>query len=163
MATTHHEALSFRSMRPTERAAVQRLGAQVFAPFGDYDAALHTWLRSPGVISSVAAHPEEGLVGFTLLGLIATPEGDTQAYLLGIGVDADWRRRGLGGRLLDDALAHARRNQERWGVSDVWLEVANDNRSARELFVNAGFVPLEGASRSYAGGQSSQTMRAPLA
>jgi len=137
------QPLSLRPMRPTERAAIQRLGTRLFEPFGDYQSALHTWLRSPGVVTSVVSHPEEGLVGFTLLGLLKKNSGESQAYLLGIGVDPEWRGQGLGRLLLDSTLGEARKRSARWGINDLRLEVASSNRSARKLFERAGFAAIE--------------------
>jgi ribosomal protein S18 acetylase RimI-like enzyme len=151
-------------MRSTERAAIQRLGTALFAPFGDYGDALHRWLRSPSVITSVVDHPDEGLVGFTLLGLLHEAGGEGQAYLLGIGVAPQWRRRGLGRLLLDASLGEARKRSARWGVHDLRLEVASANRSARQLFEDAGFATIEAApdSRSYPTGDQALTMTLPL-
>lgn len=160
------ESLSIRPMRPTERAAIQSLGARLFEPFGDYTEALHRWLRSPGVVSSVASHPEQGLVGFALLGLLDDGDGGTQAYLLGIGVEPQWRRLGLGRQLLGTSLEEARRLWQRWGVEDVQLEVAQGNSSALGLFRDAGFLSMQrggtGADRCYPNGDPAVTMSLAL-
>jgi len=151
-------------MRPTERAAIQQLGTLLFAPFGDYQEALHRWLRSPGVLTSVVNHSKEGLVGFGLVGLIQSEGGTSQAYLLGIGVVTHRQRQGLGRRLLDSLLVEARKRRHRWGVQDLRLEVASGNTSARLLFERAGFhpVPASQPSRVYATGETAMTLSIPL-
>ncbi|MEE2829786.1 MAG: N-acetyltransferase [Myxococcota bacterium] len=153
---------TLRAMHPTDRNKIQQLGARLFSPFGDYSEALHGWLRSPGVTTTVASNPTHGLVGFALLALLRDVAGRRGAYLLGIGVEETWQRRGLGAQLLTDSLDRARRNRARWGIDDVLLEVARDNNRARELFESAGFECVEDSERSYPGGQDVIRMRMPL-
>jgi RimJ/RimL family protein N-acetyltransferase len=57
--------------------------------------------------------------------------------LLGMGVQRDHRRQGLGGRLLDTALAWARAQD---GIDWVDLEVIAHNHAARRLYERSGFV-----------------------
>ena len=52
---------------------------------------------------------------------------------------ADWRRRGLGRRLLDKALCEARRRN----VRRVILETAATLKTAIALYQRAGFRPLQ--------------------
>jgi RimJ/RimL family protein N-acetyltransferase len=54
---------------------------------------------------------------------------------LGMGVHPEYRRRGLGTRLLQAALAHARAI----GLERVELEVFASNRAARRLYETIGF------------------------
>jgi ribosomal-protein-alanine N-acetyltransferase len=73
--------------------------------------------------------------GFAL-GRIAGPEVE----LLTLAVDPDHRRRGIAARLMQDFIIRAKGK----GVSDVFLEVAEDNAAAIALyrhfdFVEAGF------------------------
>ena len=56
--------------------------------------------------------------------------------LLGMGVQRDWRGRGLGASLLASALAWAREQ----GLAWVDLEVLSNNLPARGLYQRAGFV-----------------------
>ena len=73
--------------------------------------------------------------GFAL-GRIAGPEVE----LLTLAVDPDHRRRGIAARLMQDFISRGKGK----GVSDVFLEVAEDNAAAIALyrrfdFVEAGF------------------------
>jgi ribosomal protein S18 acetylase RimI-like enzyme len=159
------QSLSLRPMRPTERAEVQRLGIRLFAQFGDYERSLYGWLRSPSVVTWVASHSQDGLVGFTLLGRLSDSDRSSSAYLLGIAVEPVWRRRGLGRLLLDSTLNEARKRTQRWEVRDLRLEVASGNNAARQLFESAGFAALGsgGSSESnYSSGDRALTMSKAL-
>lgn len=135
---------------------MQRLGEDLFAPFGDYAEALHGWLRHPGVRTTVAM--DDGApVGFAMVSAV-----DGEGYLLGIGVAVGHRRAGLGGRLLEAALEAARGRRERWGISRVDLDVAADNAAAIGLFERAGFERVTVRSDRYVGGQPVVTMRRAL-
>jgi RimJ/RimL family protein N-acetyltransferase len=57
--------------------------------------------------------------------------------LLGMGVQRDYRRRGLGMRLLAAALAWARAQD---GLAWIDLEVLTANAPARQLYLRAGFA-----------------------
>jgi ribosomal protein S18 acetylase RimI-like enzyme len=70
--------------------------------------------------------------------LRARPErASSHRCLLGMGVHRDWRRHGLGARLMDVALDWAR-IQERLDWVD--LEVLSQNAPARRLYERSGFV-----------------------
>jgi GNAT superfamily N-acetyltransferase len=56
--------------------------------------------------------------------------------VMGLYVDAGWRRRGLGRRLLDDVCSRGNANN----ASHVWLETANVNVSAVRAYMRMGFV-----------------------
>lgn len=60
-----------------------------------------------------------------------------KATISGMYVDAVQRRKGIGGRLLDLALDHARQKMKS-AVVHLSLEAEND--AARELYVSRGFV-----------------------
>lgn len=59
--------------------------------------------------------------------------------LLGMGVHRDYRRQGLGARLLDTALAWAR---EQGSIDWIDLEVMSGNLAARWLYERSGFTFL---------------------
>jgi len=69
-------------------------------------------------------------------------EGFTHRGTLGMGVHPDFRRQGIGARLLRAALAHA----EKMGLERVELEVFASNQPARRLYESFGFV-VEGTLR----------------
>ena len=132
----------------------------MFSEFGNYEDSLYGWLRSRSVVTSVASHSHDGVVGFTLLGRIVESDRCRSAYLLGIAVEPTWRRRGLGRLLLDNTVDEARRRTRRWAIEDLRLEVAAGNPAARQLFENAGFAALdsEPAESMYSTGDRALTM-----
>jgi ribosomal-protein-alanine N-acetyltransferase len=90
-------------------------------------------LALPGAFALVAAAPPPaGPVGFILC-VPSPPDIDIAA----LGVLPDRRRTGLGGRLLDAAVALARAG----GAASLMLEVADDNAAALALYRGRGFAP----------------------
>ena len=70
--------------------------------------------------------------------LRARPErASRHRCLLGMGVHRDWRRQGLGERLLAHALGWARSQS---GLDWVDLEVLSNNLAARRLYERCGFM-----------------------
>lgn len=67
-----------------------------------------------------------------------------EAEIVTLAVRPEARRRGLGGRLLDRAVARARDQ----GVTRMILEVAHDNGAALALYAGRGFVQ-SGLRRDY--------------
>ncbi|UCF21380.1 MAG: ribosomal protein S18-alanine N-acetyltransferase [Gemmatimonadota bacterium] len=67
-----------------------------------------------------------------------------EAELGNLAVDAEWRRLGLGRRLLDWALARARER----GTERIFLEVRESNLAAQELYRRCGFLRV-GLRRRY--------------
>ena len=80
----------------------------------------------------------ERLVGYA--GLAAADE----AQVMTVGVDAAYRRRGIGARLVDALLAAAREH----GARTVLLEVRASDEGAQRLYRRAGFQPV-GRRRHY--------------
>lgn len=150
------EPVELRALRPLDRAAVERLGVGLFAPFGDYAGALHDWLRHPRVRTVVAVDAGSP-VGFAMVS-----ELRGQGYLLGIGVAEGFRRVGLGARLLEAALEQALGLRKRWGITWIDLDVADDNVAAVALFEQAGFFRVRTGPEVYKGGQAVVTMRRRL-
>lgn len=68
---------------------------------------------------------------------ITRMERDVYAHrgVVGMGVAAEWRRRGIGRSLLVWAMAHAREQ----GISRIELEVRADNTSAVSFYSSLGF------------------------
>ena len=148
--------MELRALRPLERAEVQRLGVALFAPFGDYAEAMYGWLRHPGVRTVVAVEAGRP-VGFALVTAVKR-----EGYLLGIGVDEAHRRSGLGRLLLDEAIRVAVDRRQRWGISRIDLDVADDNAVAIALFESRGFERHQVRAERYVGGQAIVTMRLRL-
>jgi len=60
-----------------------------------------------------------------------------EAHVTNIAVHPDWRRRGLGERLLRELISRARAR----GATRVTLEVRKSNMVAQRLYTRLGFVP----------------------
>jgi ribosomal-protein-alanine N-acetyltransferase len=87
---------------------------------------------------------QPGVSGFidTGGGLLLLRVAADEAEILTIGVTA--RRRGIGRRLLAQAIASARAA----GATAMFLEVAADNKAANALYAGAGFIQV-GERRGY--------------
>jgi ribosomal protein S18 acetylase RimI-like enzyme len=82
----------------------------------------------------VMAVVEDNVVGFCdILPNAAT--GFTHVGRLGMGVRSEWRRQGIGRRMLDACLSLARNA----GIEKVELEVFSDNVAALRLYDSFGF------------------------
>ena len=76
-------------------------------------------------------------LGGKTVGLIMLKElGEGIGYVYYMTVLPEFRRKGVGGRLLDDALAHFTSR----GVSYVFATVEEDNAASLSLFHSRGFV-----------------------
>lgn len=109
------------------------------------------WTRSqcsgilplPGVRLIVARAPDGNAVGFSLIRIVVD-----DAELLLLAVAPNFRRKGIGRKLLDDFLHHAREI----GASKVHLEV-RDGNPAIAMYRAAGFAAV-GRRRKYYRGRS---------
>lgn len=93
-----------------------------------------------GSLIPSGAHP--GPAGFVLWRAVAG-----EAEILTIAVLPPWRRRGLGGLLLEAALSSARVS----GAETMFLEVAADNSGAQALYSSRGFTRAGLRKGYYAG------------
>jgi aminoglycoside 6'-N-acetyltransferase I len=111
----------------------------------DEEADAAAWLARPDAIVLVAARPgDTGLAGFAELGTRPYADGcDTSpvAYLEGWYVDADVRRRGVGGALVRAGEAWARERGCRELASDALLE----NIVSQTAHEALGFAEVERA------------------
>jgi ribosomal protein S18 acetylase RimI-like enzyme len=82
----------------------------------------------------VMAVVEDNVVGFCDI-LPNTATGFTHVGRLGMGVRSEWRRQGIGRRMLDACLSLARNA----GIEKVELEVFSDNVAAVRLYDSLGF------------------------
>lgn len=83
--------------------------------------------------ASVAALADHEIVGTGMLGL-----RQGEAWIGGMGVVPEWRRRGIGLRMMEHLLAQAQAR----GVCEVRLEVIEANEAARHLYERLGFVSI---------------------
>lgn len=97
-------------------------------------------MAAPVTLGDAALDPRSGvLAGFAL-----SRGAAGEAEIITIAVAADWRRRGLGTRLLDRHLRHLALA----GCAAVFLEVGAGNEAARRLYAAAGFVEV-GRRKAY--------------
>jgi len=87
----------------------------------------------------VAVDAADRPLGYCVL-LKAADEGE----IANIATAAEARRKGVGARLLDDALIAA----QKMGIHSVFLEVRGSNSAARGLYQSRGFIPV-GRRRGY--------------
>jgi RimJ/RimL family protein N-acetyltransferase len=89
---------------------------------------------SGGVAHYVAVH-DGAVVGWCDI-IPRDPEFLRHVGRLGMGLLCEYRRMGLGGRLIDAALSHARQT----GLEKIELEVFASNTAAIALYEKKGFV-----------------------
>lgn len=114
------------------------LGALFEQSFGEPhgEAAVATLMHAPGSRALVAQRRIAGetqAIGYVILRSVAD-----EAEILSIGVVPASRRAGVGRALLDAALADAASA----GAAAVFLEVGEDNPSARAMYRAVGFMPV---------------------
>ncbi len=83
--------------------------------------------------ASVAALAGHEIIGTGLLGL-----RQDSAWIGGMGVVPEWRRRGIGQRMMEHLLEQAQAR----GAHQVLLEVIEANEVAAHLYQRLGFVPI---------------------
>jgi len=65
--------------------------------------------------------------------------GDGAGYVYYVAVARRWRRRGIGGRLLDDAVSHLTDS----GAQDIFASVGEENGESKTLFGSRGFQRVD--------------------
>jgi ribosomal-protein-alanine N-acetyltransferase len=126
-----------RPMLPSEKAAVANL-------FASAPEAAHWSTQDLAQLESAGSRVWVDVEGSDLAGAVASREVAGEAEILNLAVGAAWRRRGIGGHLMDTALEVARAS----GVGRVFLEVRESNAAARAFYERLGFAQ-EGCRRSY--------------
>jgi ribosomal-protein-alanine N-acetyltransferase len=101
---------------------------------------------------NIVAH--RATIGRTLVGFILSRMAAGEAEILSIAIAASRRGKGLGRQLLD---LHLRRLAG-LGVRAVFLEVAEDNVSARRLYRRAGFRDVGCREGYYPAGKGSAAL-----
>jgi len=120
-------------LRSADIEVVARLHARCF-----YDAWGPTMIRQvlemPGAYGLVARRGGFGsIIGFALSRVAAD-----ECELLSLGVAPEHRARGVGARLLTASMARATAERARW----FFLEVAEDNSAALQLYAAHGLNPV---------------------
>lgn len=88
---------------------------------------------------------DPGVVGFCNYWIVTDPHGGGEVHVLAIATHPDHRRAGVGGALLDHALAQGRAA----GCSIATLEVRRGNAPAIALYERAGFRTVHVRARYY--------------
>jgi L-amino acid N-acyltransferase YncA len=98
-------------------------------------------------------HARRTLHGIDVVRAARTAEGDdaglimlkrleeTAGYVYYVAVPPRFRRRGIGGRLLDDAISYFTQKS----VADVYASVEEDNIESKTLFGSRGFERVKGS------------------
>lgn len=137
-------SIDIRALKPGDAAMVAALHARAGAgrPWSatEYGAIL---ARTDVQGALAVATPDGAPCGFALWSVAA---GEAELYE--IAVDLGWRRQGVGRRLMA-ALEESLRHQ---GVSALYLEVAEDNESARRFYRSLGFEPAGRRAGYYTSG-----------
>lgn len=130
------------TIRPMHREDVPAIVAIEQQSFSDPWSALtfRSALTRPHTRASAAVRPDGRPCGYCVM-LHVLDEGE----IANIAVDPAARGCGIGGRLLDDALAAAGQLE----LSRVFLEVRESNTAARALYASRGFLPVGRRSGYY--------------
>lgn len=163
------EPLAFRLAVEGDRAFVAELSREVFDVFGDYENSLPQYLDHPAVLT-VVAEVRNQPQGFIMLTLLEDPQhrgknahpGPARliSEVLAIAVEPPSQRKGLGRRLIKQALAILQRHPH--PVDSLQLNVAHTNRQALAFFQRQGFSVLRQDDGLYPRGQRSIRMIRPL-
>jgi ribosomal-protein-alanine N-acetyltransferase len=78
-------------------------------------------------------------------GLVAFRVIADEAEILNLAVDSSQRRRGIGSRLIDDAIAASKAA----GAKRIFLEVRDSNEAARNFYARVGFAEAGRRRRYY--------------
>jgi [ribosomal protein S18]-alanine N-acetyltransferase len=89
---------------------------------------------------SMRVAEEEGIV----CGLVVFRTMADEAEILNLAVDSTRRRRGIGSRLMKDALAACKAA----GANKIFLEVRDSNQAAQKFYLRMGFTEV-GRRREY--------------
>jgi len=128
------------TLRPAQDSDIDfivGLCRRVFLEFGSYDRYVADWLREK-IVSTYVAEVDSVPAGFFILAL--HPEGPSSkavAELLSIAVVPELRSLGIGGALLERAIALARESPLE--VDEIRLSVAEGNARAQRMFARRGF------------------------
>lgn len=132
--------LCIRRATPADLDGICRIEAEAFiTPWSRQ--ALATELERDRALFTVAGLTDSGVIdGFMCTWLVAD-----EAHILKIAVDCNLRRRGIGTRLLTDAMACLKER----GAKMAYLEVRPSNAAARRFYERAGFDRIGRRPRYY--------------
>ena len=126
-----------RRTLPSDMGAVARLFAEASVA-ASWSVPEWAQLQGLGIRMWVAIEQQD------IAGAVASREAADEAEILNLAVARDWRRRGIGRRLMEAALEGA----VAAGVRRVFLEVRESNAGARAFYRRLGFAEA-GRRRGY--------------
>ena len=147
---------------PERAEEISELHARHFNPAWDA-ATVRGLLDHPGSTCLVAlvidpnrpTLPNSETIHKIFAGYVMAQLAADEAEILSIGVDPDWQRRGLGGRLVEGLIRAVKRAE----AKRLFLEVAADNDAAFALYQRLGFTAI-GLRKGYYDRQGGSTVDA---
>jgi len=134
--------LTYRRLTPDDAHELAYLELEIFtAPWSE--SSLKSCLQLPNVEGDVAVL-EQSIVGYVFAQYVVD-----EAHLLNIAVRKQYRRRGIGRKLLEKFLEVCNRRGSRLS----YLEVRSGNRAAQKMYYDFGFMPLSVRKRYYPDGE----------
>ena len=131
--TVQTELTAYERAHTSQRKLVNIMGKNLRALMG-----------SSGMLTLVAETDDERPVGFIMVGRSASVFTDQeQGFVYDLAVVPEFRRRGLGRLLMEEAEAHARRLR----MSHIALMVDCGNEPARALYRKLGFTDAKALMR----------------
>jgi len=125
-------SISISPIAPVEAKIVANLFGEIF-PEPWSETSIQQLLKHDGTVALAAARPGNAApAGFAIFRLAAD-----EAEILSLGVTPPNRRRGVGQALVGAVLASASAH----GCARIFLEVAEDNLAARNLYQCMGYQP----------------------
>jgi ribosomal protein S18 acetylase RimI-like enzyme len=145
-------AVTLRRAASRDEEFIRSLCAEAFNRYGPYEKIVIDWLGSEEV-HSIVAFKNKKLVGFIMTADANHIKG-VAAELMAIAVHADYRRSGVGERLLKQAenLAIQR------GMQIMILHTSRDNTPAQAFFIKYGYIELGELAGYYPAGQTAVKM-----
>jgi len=144
--------ITIRRMRLRDFPRVLAIERQCFPLNSSLGPMLYYWLVDRDGLM-VAEHGAE-VVGYVFTRRTAMGAITRYGHVASLAVEGAFRRRGIGRRLMDAALAHFARR----GLTTVGLEVRQSNTAAQVLYGKLGFEPNGSIKRYYADGEDALRM-----
>jgi|ERR1700678_1668312 [ribosomal protein S18]-alanine N-acetyltransferase len=135
----------FRDYRVTDAEAMFRLDVACFAPEFRFDrASMRAFAGERDAIALVAETGDGELVGFVIVHVERVAAG-WRGYVVTLDVAAEWRRKGLAGRLMREAETRTVAAGARW----MELHVHTENDAAIRFYERLGYERISMVRRFY--------------
>lgn len=132
-------AVNIRSARAGDVLSVGLIERESFSdPWGPRE--FTTALQSRQTIFSVATSGSGIVIGYVIAVVVMD-----EAEILNLAVHSAHRSAGIGGKLIDSAIAEAAKD----GAVAIYLEVRESNHGARRLYESRGFEEVSRRKRYY--------------